>query len=124
MIARAEGWQTAEVRGDCARLIALFEGRAEVQVVDATRGAGPPGTVSMIEAHAVPLPAGRFFGASHLLGVAEAVETARALGMLPARLILWGVEGARFGAGEGLSAEAERGAREVLARLGRPRGRP
>ncbi len=44
-----------------------------------------------------------FRGSTHALGLGEAIELARALGRLPGRLLVYGVEGADFGTGEGLS---------------------
>jgi hypothetical protein len=44
----------------------------------------------------------------------EAIELARALGQLPPRLIVYGVEGADFTAGEGLSLDVEKAAQAVV----------
>ena len=56
-----------------------------------------------LDAVAEPLRANVFRQSSHQFGLADAVETARALGRLPRRLIVVGVEGERFGFGEGLT---------------------
>ena len=42
---------------------------------------------------------------SHALGVGDAVELARALGRLPRRMIVWGVEAGTLSTGAPLSAE-------------------
>jgi hydrogenase maturation protease len=42
---------------------------------------------------------GSWSDSSHALGVGEAIALARALERLPSRLVDYGVEGARFGAG-------------------------
>ena len=64
----------------------------------------------------------RSFGASstHALGLADAVELARSLGRLPQRVVVYGIEGAAFEFGNGLSAAGRGGGRsrdveEVLA---------
>jgi hypothetical protein len=67
-----------------------------------------PGTLHRVDAGAGPVPASVFRSSStHAFGVGEAVELARALGTLPGRLALYGIEGAEFVAGEGLSAEVQ-----------------
>jgi hydrogenase maturation protease len=48
---------------------------------------------------------GQFRYSSHAFGVAEGIELARALGRLPCRLIVIGIEGIRFDHGESPSAE-------------------
>jgi hydrogenase maturation protease len=42
---------------------------------------------------------------THRLGLAEALELARALGRLPSSIVVHGIEGARFGPGLPLSPE-------------------
>jgi hydrogenase maturation protease len=65
-------------------------------VVDAVETGALPGTVSMWDG-AEPLPAYIRFGCStHSFGVAEAVELARSLGVLPKRLTLYGIEAEPF----------------------------
>jgi hydrogenase maturation protease len=64
------------------------------------------------------LGAGRNLGAStHGLGVAEAVALGDALGRLPRRLIIIGIEGRRFEVGADLSPEVARAVDEAV-RLG------
>ncbi|HKC86245.1 MAG TPA: hypothetical protein VKG02_09745 [Blastocatellia bacterium] len=45
--------------------------------------------------------------------MAEAIELARALGNIPQRLMVYGIEGKNFAAGVGLSAEVEKAAGEA-----------
>jgi hydrogenase maturation protease len=54
---------------------------------------------------------------THALGVAEAIELARALGRLPARLEVYAIEGARFTAGAGLSPAVEQAVGKLAASL-------
>lgn len=109
MVAEAlaeRGLDALAVDGDGATLMGLWEdvesGRPVI-VVDATRSGAEPGTVRRLDAVATELPTGMGFFNSHAFGLAEAVETARSLGKLPASLIIHGVEGADFTLGEGLS---------------------
>ena len=84
--------------GDAAGLLAAWDGEPSVLLLDAVRTGAPPGTVHRVDARAAPLPgrlAGRLArgGAStHGLGAAAAVDLGRALGRLPASLVIYGVE--------------------------------
>jgi hydrogenase maturation protease len=101
---------------------------AAVVVVDATAPRGEPGRVRVVEVGSTPLRFEPAFGSSHGIGVAEAVELARALGRLPRRLTLVGVEASGFEVGAPLSsAVADRlddAVRAVVAALPAPSGEP
>lgn len=94
---------------DPTDLIELWSGAAAVVVVDAVRSGAQPGSVAVLETGAAAgrLPqsawseAGR--GGTHAFGLAAAVELSRALGRLPARLWVVGVEAAGFEHGAPLS---------------------
>ena len=62
------------------------------------------------------MPAGWFRYSTHAFGAAEAIELARVLGRLPRRLIVVGIEGARFDAGVGLSPEVAAAVEDVARR--------
>lgn len=87
-----------------ADLIDMWSGRDLVVVADATRTGAPPGTVSVVDAaegglHRRP-PVG-----THDVGLGDVVELARALGRLPERLLVVGVEAGDCSRGVGLSPE-------------------
>ncbi|MBI1418144.1 MAG: hydrogenase maturation protease [Limimaricola sp.] len=112
-----QGARAMEHGADGAGLIELFATAPAVVLIDATRSGAAPGTVQQFDAAAGPLQADLFHYSTHRFGLAEAVETARALGDLPARLVVWGIEGADFGPGEGLSASVDMAARALVTRL-------
>jgi hydrogenase maturation protease len=97
-----------EHEGEPLALIDLWEGAGAVVLVDAIRSGAAPGTIHRVEASHEPIPA-RLRGSSstHAVGVGEAIELARALGRLPARVVVYGVEGLYFDAGSGLSEEVQ-----------------
>ena len=103
--------------GEPAGLLEAWEGAEAVLVVDAVSSGAAPGTIHRLEAAAEPLPAALFRGSTHAFGLAEAVELGRALGRLPGRLAVFGIEGERFDAGEGLSPAVGRAAAELEAEL-------
>ena len=111
----------AAVPGGAVEILAALQGAGRAVLVDATSSGAPPGTVRRFEAAEGPLPTSFARGSSHGLGVAEAVELARALGQLPPHLVIYGIEGEDFGLGEGLTpavAEAvERVAEKVVRDL-------
>ncbi|MBD0842180.1 hydrogenase maturation protease [Streptomyces sp. TRM68416] len=89
--------------GDPGRLIGLWEGARLAVVVDAAHThPGSPGRVHRLalDAGLLPPPSAT---SSHGLGLGEAVELARVLGLLPERLIVYAVEGADSDYGTGLS---------------------
>ena len=106
-----------EASGEGAALMEAWKGFPLVLLIDATRSGSPPGTIHRFDAHADPLPSRFFHYSTHAFSVAEAVELARALNQLPPQLIVYGIEGRNFTAGEGLSPEVEKAADSVIARM-------
>jgi hydrogenase maturation protease len=106
-----------EASGEGAALMEAWKGASCVIVIDATRSGSAPGTIHRFDAHAEPLPTRFFHYSTHAFSVAEAVELARALNQLPPQLIVYGIEGKIYTAGEGLSPEVEKAADSVIARM-------
>jgi hydrogenase maturation protease len=106
-----------EASGEGAALIEAWRSADLVILIDAAHSGAVPGTIYRFEAHDRPIPLHICRSSTHALGVGAAIELARALGRLPARLIVYGIEGRSFEVGGGLSPEAELAAGEVLERL-------
>jgi hydrogenase maturation protease len=105
------------VEYECGEATALMESwrRANtVILLDAVRPGTSPGRVYRVNASNQPLPACFCGSSTHELGVAEAVELARALECLPSRLLVYGIEGKDFAQGKGLSLEVEMAAGKVI----------
>jgi hydrogenase maturation protease len=100
---RVEGLDPRELEGEPAALIDEWAGEDCVVVVDAVSSGAEPGFVHRVDAAEGALPVDVFGASTHVLGLGEAVELARALGRLPRRLVVLGVEGASFAAGDALS---------------------
>jgi hydrogenase maturation protease len=93
-----------ELEGEGVGLLDAWADARAVLLVDSVRSGAAPGTVHRVDATDHPLPAElRGSTSTHAFGVAEAIELARALGRLPHRLVVYGVEGGRFETGAGLS---------------------
>jgi len=114
---------------DPTSLLDLWSGYEPVVVVDAVRSGAEPGTVHHLvtgtDGEPVTTTAwahtGR--GGTHAMGLAAMVELGRALGRLPARLVVVGVEAESFDHGAPLTARvaaavplaADRVCRDLLA---------
>jgi hydrogenase maturation protease len=108
---------------DPSDLLDVWEGFARVVVVDAMASGRPPGSVVTLDVTDVPLPAGSWAaGGTHALGLAAAVELSRALGRLPARLWVVGVEAGTTASGAApsgaVTAAVEPAVAAALATLG------
>jgi hydrogenase maturation protease len=111
-----------ECSGEATSLMDAWAGFDDVTLVDACRGAGPPGSVHRIEADEAERVATLRHASSHSLGVTAAIGLARALGTLPQQLVIWAIEARQTRDGEGLSPEVDRAVRQVAARLSSPAG--
>lgn len=89
--------------GEGVGLLDLWADADVVIVVDAVRSGAPPGTIHRMDASTQPLPTAVDRASSHAIGAAAAIELARALDSLPARVVFYGVEGSDFALGAALS---------------------
>ena len=106
-----------ELEGEGASLLEAWAGAEVAIVIDAVRGGASPGTVYRFEPPGDPLPRTFASTSTHAFSLPDAVELGRTLTQLPRRLIVYGVEGADFTAGEGLSAEVEAVVPTVVSRV-------
>jgi hydrogenase maturation protease len=101
-----------EHEGEPIDLIEACAGAQTTWLVDAVCSGAQPGVLHRLDASDRPLPAELFRLSTHRLGLHDALELARALGRLPPRVVVYGIEGSRFEAGCPLSppvaAAAER----------------
>lgn len=106
-----------ESSGDGAALLSDWQGFDVVILIDATPPAGRAGCIRRFDAGEQPLPANFFTDSTHAFGVAQGVEMARALGMLPPKLIIYGVEGRDFAIGTPMSGEISDAIPQVTAMI-------
>ena len=104
---------------DPATLIDAWRSRDVAVVVDAMVSGAPPGTVRRFDLAAGPLPESVRLVSTHALGATAAIEMARALDRLPARMEVYGIEAHSFGFGDPIAPELEAAAQEVAATIGR-----
>jgi len=96
-----------KLSGEGAELIDQWEGYETVYIADASQVSGNPGKVTRIDASTTPLQSDYFHYSSHNFSLAEAVELARHINKLPAKLVVFAVEGVNFGYGVELSFEVQ-----------------
>jgi len=106
-----------EASGEGGALLSLWRPVDQVVLIDAVRAGSQPGKVHRFDAHRQSIPSDFFSYSTHQFSVAEAVEMARALGTLPRRLIVYGIEGKCFAGGTGLSPEVDASVQNVLERI-------
>jgi len=115
--AGAPGVCVHALEGDPTELWSIWSGATRAFVCDAVVSGAAPGSLHVFDARAAPLPVGLRCSSSHALGLAQAIELARALDRLPAELWVYGVEGADFEPGHGLSPAVAACVPEVAARI-------
>ena len=96
------------------RLIDAWDGADAAIIVDAVSSEAEPGSVHRFDATSDPLPSREFRSSTHALGIGETIELARAIGRLPSRVVVFGIEGEVFGSGTGLSDRAEDGVERAV----------
>jgi hydrogenase maturation protease len=92
---------------DPLTLVELLASAPALLLIDAISAAAPPGTIHRFDASTQRLPIEFSSCSTHALGVAEAVELARALNAFPRHLAVYGIVGQRFGVGDILSPAVE-----------------
>ncbi len=92
-----------EAGGDSLALLDRWAGMGRVVLVDAAAPIAWPGRIHRLDPLAGPLPRDLALGSTHAFGLAEAVELARMLGLLPRWMTIYAIEAACFDPGAALS---------------------
>jgi len=106
-----------ECPGGVTELLDLWEGQDRVYLIDALRSGGAPGSWLRIMVGDQPLPSSLAGTSTHGLSIASAVALGQILGRMPARLVVYGIEAARFDPGAELSPEVLVGIGQVTRAL-------
>ena len=111
------GVEVIDRDGEATNLIDAWTGAESVILIDAVSSGAPPGFIHEVDARAATVPSDFFSCSTHSFGVAEAIELSRALGTLPPRFRIFGIEGAVFEVGAEISPEAEAAVEETVSRV-------
>lgn len=110
------GVEFADSDGEPTSLIDLWSGADLAVVVDGVSADGEAGRVYRIGLHH-PAAERRGTASSHQVSLGDAVALARALGRMPHRLLLYGIQVADVSPGLGLSAPVEKAIAAVVAEI-------
>jgi hydrogenase maturation protease len=106
-----------ECTSDGADLMEMWSEAKMVILIDAVSSGAQAGTIYRFDAWTLSIPVGFSFHSTHAFGVAEAIELARELNLLPPTLIVYAIEGKNFTTGIDLSWEVEKALQEVVERI-------
>jgi len=95
-------------------LIELMKGARVVILIDAARSGQNPGIIHRLDASDSPIGVQMCPHSSHALGISDALELARTMGVLPARVIVYGIEAGDTEAGQVLSVSVAKALDEVV----------
>ena len=112
----ADGVRLVELDGEPSRMIDAWEGCGLAIIVDAVTTGAVAGTIHRFAAESLMLtPSGST--SSHSSGFGEALRLGEALDRLPDRVVVYGIEGADFTLGVGLSPPAAAAVGPVVAAI-------
>ena len=106
-----------ERSGEASGLLAAMEGADAAYLIDACVSGAAAGTIHRVDVATSPWPRALRACSTHGLGVTEALELARALGMLPHRCIIYAIEGASFELGAPLTEQVRAQIDTLVTRL-------
>ena len=112
---RAAGAALLDCADEPTRLLDEWSDLDLLVVVDAVVTGSLPGTIHRLEAEGEPLPPGLGLASTHAVGVAEALELGRAVGRVPRRVVVLGVEGSAFEMGDEMTPAVAAALDEVVA---------
>jgi hydrogenase maturation protease len=92
-----------EHSGEGAALLEAWAGSNAVILIDAVKTGAAAATVHRFEPLRTPLPAEMLRHSTHAFSIPQAIELGRALDQLPARMVVFGIEGRNFQAAGELS---------------------
>jgi hydrogenase maturation protease len=90
------GVQVVELRDDLTKLLDHLQFASRAYIIDAVQSDSQPGTIHRIEATGKYFSPANLPRSTHGLSLRHLLELARLQGDLPAKLVIYGIEGERF----------------------------
>ena len=106
-----------EESGEGAALMEAWQGFQNVIIVDAVSSDAMPGTIFRIDANKETVSIKFFHYSTHAFSVAEAVELARTMNVLPLKLVVYGIEGNNFSAGTAISLFVQQAVNKIIKQI-------
>lgn len=103
-----------ESYGDSQELLQILKDKNCVILIDTFSSGAQPGSIFRYDISDTNLLSELTKSSTHSYSVAEAIATARDMGVLPQKLIVYGVEGKNFTGGVGLSSEVTKAIGHVI----------
>jgi hydrogenase maturation protease len=110
------GIEVGMAGGDPLTLLDYWNPTDKVILIDATVTGAPVGTIRVWDSLPAYIP-GSTTASSHGFDLRKAIELAQALGRLPARLRMYGIEAGRFDAGAPICSRVEEAIEAVVDRI-------
>ena len=107
------GFAAVTCTGDGLELLEAWRDQNHVIIIDTVVTGAPAGTLHRWD-DCQSLPASLAPTSTHGLGLAQAIDLAGTLDLLPARVSVWGVEGKNFAAGSEISPEVQSAIGELV----------
>ena len=106
--------EIVEAEGDGLALLDLMEGIDHVILIDGVKGGERPGTTVRLDLSTESRWGTVAPCSTHAMGVADAIDLARAMGRLPKQIILYGIEIESVESGAPLSGSVREGLENVV----------
>ena len=103
-----------EHQGDFATLNETWKEADSLILIDAIAPCRVPGAIYRLNASTSPLDRQVCNTSTHAFGLADVIELSRALGTLPPRVLVFGIEAKNLAVGVGLSREVEASLPELV----------
>jgi len=107
------GARLLSLQRDAFAIIEAWGIAEKVVLIDAAAVATTPGRIHRIDLAVDRLPCDLGLASTHAFGLAEAISLARSLGLLPAKVIVYAVEGVCFEPGAPMTPEVVAAADQV-----------
>jgi hydrogenase maturation protease len=103
-----------ELNGEVTRLLDSLQHCDTAIVIDAVQSQVRPGTIHRFDASQNPLPESHNKRSTHGISLGSVLELARAQGVFPRQVLIYGIEGASFEHGRTLTPQVEKAVERLV----------
>jgi hydrogenase maturation protease len=106
-----------ELNGEVTRLLDSLQHCDTAIIIDAVQSQALPGTIHRFDASQNPLPGSHTQRSTHGISLGSILELARAQGVLPRQVLVYGIEGASFEDGHTLTSQVEKAVERLVREI-------